>query len=419
MAALSICLLAAGPGRAGTQRSAPEGLQAGPWALSPYFETQWESDENVFRTDCGGFSVGRISDEINSVTAGIDAVLPFRNSDFELSYEASQERYKSTTFSLDTDESLSAGLILNINNKDAISIRDSYYRGNSDIGRIENSEVVFDGEAFRQNRIDLEMFRGVNREKGYYFRLTQVDHEFTEREAGEGSASFFNYTGLDGGVEYRQPLASYKWIVGYYGFRRFDHSFDGNEVDRRERSETAQIGIRGLAGKDKPVLLRIGWSRFRYEFLDGRPETETSTLAYRLDWDFQIGGGSDLGLALSRQTLPSSSDTYFDSTEFSAEFGRDILRESSFNLDLRVGRNDYGDATSDCDSSLGTVRQDYNYRVRGGLDLRPHERFAYQIDASYQIRESNCVYNIGPERIPDKFDYHAFQIGIGVSFGWF
>lgn len=413
VALLWFCLAAVPPGWAQTGRSAPDGLKVGPWALAPYFETGWERDDNVFRTDDN--TLEPESDEINSYTLGLGADLPFRNSLLALSYEASQVRYHEHTFSLDTDEEVGADLTLNLNNKDSIVIRERYYRGFSDIGRIENAEIVFDGEGFRQNRLDFEIARGVNREKGYAIRLTHVDHAYDETSGSTISRSYFSYDGFDAAVEYRQPLPSYKWIVAYYGARRFDHFAVNSETGenqrfREERSETAQVGIRGLLGRGQPIVLRVGFGRFRYEFPDGSSGSSDASdftgLAAHLDWRLAIGGGSELSLNLDRRALPSNSDTYYVNTELGAAFSRDILRESSVDLGLRLGQNSYGDSALECG---GLSRDDKNYRLQGGLDLRPHPRLSYEISGSYQVRDSNCA----------AFDYEATEIAIGVSMGWF
>jgi len=388
-----------------------EGVVVGKWLLIPYAWAAYEYDNNVLRTNEARAS----ADNVTTLTGGLSALLPFRQSLLELSLETEQVSYANHAFTRDSDNEIGVDLTLNFSRGDTLVISDYYLKGFNDVNALEDSEVTFDGVPFDRNVAYVELSRSIPREKGYYVGLSYVTTEFDEDEPS--SQFFYDYSGFDGGVEYRQPLSSYKWLVAYYGLRRFDHFIPGSprsQPYRREVTDNFQIGLRGVSGRGQPFVVRLGYGRFRYEFpIDQIEPLDTKSWWAFARWRLLIGGGTRLLLTLDHEPRPSQFfNSAYANTQIRVEASRQWLRESEYGLRLRFNNNQYENEIYTGDEPFGCgfiERHDKRYEVGVYAEWAIHRRMAYTMEASYELRRSNCFI----------YDFDATNIAAGISFGWF
>jgi len=407
--AVALVVLAAAPAFGAVS---DDGIELGRWLLAPYFEADYSADNNVFRQ-----AEDPEDDRISTFTLGLDALLRFRESSFNLSAQTSQVNYHGHQFTRDTDNDFEADLELNFSSGDTLELSQNYTRGFTDVGKLENAELVFEGEPYERLRSDLVLSRAVPRRAGYDLRVSWIQTEFPDQEPCPDPFNcqqyFFDYRGFDSGFEYRQPLPTYKWIVAYYGRRRFDHfrsNSPGAEPFRREESDTIQLGLRGMAGKGQPFVFRVGWGKFNYRFPEDSPEEASgyTGLTAHSSWMLRVGGRTRLRLALDLQPLPSNFSTHFLNTTLSAYLSRPWLRDSEVGVDFRWDNNKYGDPIFVTNCGGWFTRHDQRYGVEAYLDWRLHRRFGYQMAAGYELRDSNC----------DIYKYTATMVSVGIVAGW-
>ncbi len=395
-----LALLFALPSGAGTSSPLPEGHAVGRWIFAPWLAYDYEVEDNVFRA---ADSQGPQSDEIDVLSGGVVGYLPFRRSMFIVDLEASQLAYQTNTFTRDTDFYATAEGRFNLSTHDSVGILGHYTDAFSDIGDVDpGGEIVFRGEPYIRKRFDVELQRAVPLRAGYYARFSYIDQRFTDDDA----TAFFDYEGYDIAGEYRQPLASYKWIVVYYNTRKFDNFKPGeSEAFRQENSDTVQLGLRGVAGKNQPFVVRVGWGRFKYEILD---RSEFTGITLFTQWRLAIGGRSTVDLSAYQRPLPSDFNTYYNNTQLTGDFARAVGRYSELGIRARYDHNAYGDpiAVSGCGVF---IRDDRRYELEGSLTWRLHKRFGYEMSVGHERRDSNC----------SVFSYEATVASAGVRFGWF
>lgn len=410
--ALALVSLCAGLAWAQVEDEPPRGFELGRWALAPYFETSYEADDNIFRrVDLPNEPfIGPVSDELTTVTGGFDLRRPIRNSLFEMSYAASRLEYTKNRFARDLTHDFSADFVLNLSSMDHVKLTEEYSLGISDLQRVDQGgELVFDGEPYRYNSLTLEADRSEPLQPGYYVRLSRIDFNYEERQASLG---FFDYRGWDTAVEYRQPLPTSKWLIGYYNRRRFDHYRASEAVGtpfRRELSDTLQVGLRGYVGARQSFFLRAGFNRFRYDLLNS---TDFTGLVFHAQWNPALGESSKFRFSLTRRPLPSSFDTYYIINELRGQF------DHEWAPDMRVGAravfsvNRYGgpivlvSGSIDCSTF---VREDQRYDVEGYVDLVFQQHYGLRLSATRQQRLSNC----------DLSEYTANIVSAGFRVGWY
>ena len=410
--AVVLCGILIGPVHAGSSGSPPEGVIAGKAVFRPFAWTAYQFDDNIFRAESA------TDDQINLFGLGAALIVPIRNSSFEIGGEAIKRQYQFTEFTRDTDYSVDVDLVLNFSSFDTLTIRNNYYSGFADVSRrdFDSGDAVFDGLPFEQFRTDIEVLRGVSNEKGYYFRASRSTLRFDEEAAA--NTAFFDYDGYDIGGEYRQPFSSYKWLVVYAGFRRFDHQLpSSNEVQRQEDSGTLQVGLRGVLGKGQPFLIRLGWGTFDYKFPADPDQDNTSFegLTAVAQWGLRVGSRTGLDLRLDRRALPSNFNTSYVNTRFAAVLSRPILRNGALGVDLRVDSNTYNDPISNCsfDSVTGRPiagdRNDRRYGARANFDWFFGDMLSYRMGLAFDNRNSTC----------EQFNFDSTVLTLGVSVGWF
>jgi len=394
------------------QQPPPDGIKAGPFILAPYFQAGGAADSNIFLTP------EPESDTIQIFTAGLGVVAPFRNSVFQFDYEASRLQFTEHEFSRDVSQEFAVNFIFNFGSKDRLVLRERFVDSFADLSRIDDSvgtgdERFFDGQPYRYNRWDVELSRLVPLQQGYSIRVTRVDLNYTDVV---DPIPFQDYRGFDSGYEFRQPLAQRKWLIAYYSQRRFNY-YDPNIPEltgvpiSKETSDTIQLGLRGLLGKDQPYYFRLGYVDFKFDvFLPGEDQVNRfEGLTGSFSWALSIGGRSSLNLAMARRPLASGFDTFYLNNQVRAEFRRQWRRNSSVGLRGLLSLNQYADEIPGLEACAGIVRRDFRGELEANLDWLIHPKFGFITAASFANRNSNC----------DIFTYDAVALSVGITAGWF
>jgi hypothetical protein len=403
----------------------PDGIIAGRWILSPYAQTTVGVDDNLFRSPREPQR-----DQVTRLSGGVLATLPFRNSLLDLFYEASQFEYRDSEVPTDLTHRLGVSAGLQFGSGDALTVRDRFTRGQVELRRFDpGGEVVFEGEPYNYNRFDLEMARADATQPGYNVRLSRIDFAYVDQPP---DAAFFDYSGYSGAFEYRHPLPNFKWVVGSYSGRRFNHYEDEfkkiveddpdtpeDETEyirtetrvkfRSEISDTLQAGVRGFLGQRQPFWALVGYGRFEYE---NKPESKFQGIVGSVQWRVPVGSTSFVDLAFDRRPLPSTFDTYYIVNELRTRAEGDGFRNSRVGVSMILGRNRYGSVLNTDDfndiSCAGEIRQDDRYQVEGYLNWVIHPRVGFQFTAGHTSRGSNC----------DNATYDANVVATSFVFGW-
>jgi hypothetical protein len=400
---VGLCLLAlaAGLPASAADQKLPEGFVAGPWILAPSFRASYGAGDNVFLRD----ESRAVSDRITTLGGSLDAVLPFRNSRLRFGYDVDKERYAAIEFPRDVAQVADVDLVLGFKTGDEIRIRDVY---REDFARAEEVDAggeiqSFEGEPYNLNSADIEISRDVPRRQGYTIRVRRRDFRYL----GTRDIGFFDYSGFSNVFEYRQPLSDERSWVARYEARRYNH-YDPFGIEapsgvpfRKELSDAVLFGVRGFLGEERPYVVRLGYTRFRYE---GRDESNYAGIAGLAAWRLALAGDSQLDLELVRRPLPSILSTYYINNAARAELERKWRRFES-GATLEVSQNNYGDETPGCDGR----RQDSTYAVEAFGGLRFHELLAFRLSVTHTKRNSNCAGG----------DYNATGITTGLLLGWF
>ncbi|HKQ61772.1 MAG TPA: hypothetical protein VJS92_10795, partial [Candidatus Polarisedimenticolaceae bacterium] len=382
----------------------PEGIVVGRWVLAPYVQYSLGRDNNLFRQNQNVVPPTR--ERITSFGVGLDATLPIRNSLFELAYLGSDLGYATSRVGNGVSHDAVATLTLNFGSRDTLILRDRFIRSFSDSQNIDpGGELVFQGQAYDINRWDVEFARTELGRQGYSLRLSRVD--FNYDQAADAPA-FFDYRGMEGAVEYRQPLPGYRWLTVYHDVRGYNYYRPDAAVgipERHEDTSSLQLGMRGLLGANQPFYLRLGWGRFRYT---GAVRSQFAGLVTSAAWQLRLDRSTRLDLGLERRPLPSSFETYYLINEFRTQLERDWLRDSRYGIRLLLSRNYYGDPTS-LPGCQTTDRVDSRVEAAAYLSWRIHSRIALDWSATRYERNSNC----------QLADYGATVLSVAARLGWF
>ena len=398
-AAALMLVIAAGGVIAAQER--PEGLHVGRWVLAPYFETGFEYDDNVFRR-----SIDPLGDSLHELTGGVVASLPFRNSLFQVDYEANRREYEDLSFSRDTTQELGVLLHLRFGSSDELKISERYTRGISNLQNVDQGgELVFQGEPFNFNRWEIELSRSVPARQGYLIRVARIDFNFDTDQP----VPFFDYRGFESAFEYRQPLSSTRWLFVYHDSRRFNDYRIATPEElgvpfRKEIQDSYQIGLRGLLGGRQPYWLRLGYGELDYERVD---VDGFSGLVGSAAMRVNLGQRTRIDLTATRRPLPSSFDTYFLVNEARVQLSRDWLYNSTVGVDVVLGRNGYGAPVPivGCET---TVRRDTRLDFGANVEWKFHPRAAVRLAGSLIRRNSSC----------EAAEHEANQASAGLRLGW-
>lgn len=423
LVALAPCLAA--PVSAGSGEP-PEGLPLGNWILAPYFQVDYQDDDNIFRRNDENTPVG---DRVTSFTGGLLANLPVRNSLIQLGYEATQLNYADNEFSRDFDQEVWTEIGLNFSSRDQLFIRERYNRGVTDLQTVDQGgELVFQGEPFNLNRWEVELVRSIPLRQGYAVRVTRTDLNFQGEPADVEDCPaedltcfpFFDYRGFDMAAEYRQPLGPNNWFLARHGSKRFNH-YGANRPDlvgipfRREEQDSYGIGLRGTLGGLHPYFFYLGHGRLRFrQVRKGGAPADFDGISGAGSWVFNVAGNGRLSLAVDRRPLPSNFNTYYLVNQLRLGYERQWLRRARYGVNLLLGYNRYGGLLTDdrgeplADCGL-EIRKDRLQRLEGRLEWFAHPRVGFQVRAGYDRRGSNC----------DAADFDATVVSTGVRIGWF
>lgn len=382
----------------------PDGIPVGPWLLAPSFYSSYEASNNIFYEN----EQSAERDRIAKTGAGIVVALPFHRSSLELSYQAQRENYLEAAFPRDLTQVADIDLELKFKSGDVLSFRDSYRR---DFARAEEVDVggelpSFEGEPYTINRWEVELSRTDPRRQGYVVRVRRQDFIYD----GEKDIGFFEYRGFDNSFEYRQPLPENRSWVVRYGARRFNHYdpfFEKAPLGvpfRKERSDSVQLGVRGVLGEGQPFFINLGYGRFRYEGLD---ESTFDGLVGQAGWRLQVGGRTRIDIEAIRRALPSNFETHYINNAVRVDLEREWLRFES-GTGFEFTKNDYAEEVEDFGVCDGT-RGDLTYEAEVFWGWRVHERLRLQLSSFYSRRSSTC----------DSSDYEAAGIETGIALGWF
>ena len=385
-------------GSAEAQR-VPDGIEFGPWIIAPSLSTSYEADNNIFLDS----EANAENDRVIAYRGDVRALLPFRNSHLKLEYSATKEDFSNNEFPRDLTEVADFELELNFRSGDRLRFGDTFRK---DFARSEEidagGELTFNGEPYSINRWDIKLSRTDPSHQGYVVHVRRFDFTYD----GLVDIGFFEYRGFDNTFEYRQPLpGSRSWLLRY-DTRRFNHYDPEGEVGtpfRKEKSDTAQFGLRGFFGDDQPYRIHLGFGRLDYL---GDESSGFEGIVGSAAWRLRLGGRTRLELEAVRRTLPSNFESYYINNAIRAELKRKWLRFEA-GTELRLTKNNYADEIADleCDGR----RKDITYQAGINAAWHLHERIKIKASAFFNERSSSC----------DFADYTASGIKTGLTMGWF
>ncbi len=389
------------------QQEVPEGIPLGRWILAPEGFLEFETDDNLLR-DAGGTAVDKKWENTTEAGAAVAATLPFRNSFFKVELEATDLVHSSVDFSRRTANHGAATLDLGFSTGDRLALGGRFTR---DFVRVRNviveettvdAEDIFFGEPYDEHQFGVELERLIPGRQGYRMRVDRRDYNYS----GDSAVALYDYRGFDGAYEFRQPTSNRGWLIFNYGMRRYNHYEPEDAVGvpfRKEKQDSLQVGWRGQLGPESPFLFRLGYESLRYEI---DPSSYRGISGYYAG-SFRIGRDSSVQLSLSRQSLPSTQETYYINSVLRAEVNRSLLRTLDFTGRVRFALNDYGGAVrSDCGAE---AREDRVFALDTELFWPVHPRMDFGISGSHERRSSNC----------DFATYEANELRAGLRLGWF
>jgi hypothetical protein len=307
--------------------------------------------------------------------------------------------------------------------RDTFDLSARYILGITDTQVVDpGGELTFRGIPYRQARWDLQLARGVPGMHGYSAKLTRIDHIWEPAELPGGSLQavpYFDYRGLDSRFEYRYPLPSRNWVIGYGSVRRFNHyrpegwtDEDGEPGEvgvpyRKEQSGSLEVGMRGYLGFEQPYFVRLGYGQFRYTG-EEPSNVDFSGLVGQANWRLRVGGRSHLEVGWQRRPLPSSFSTYYVINEFRVRADREWLVYSRAGLDLLYSKNKYGEPLPNTACS-DFIREDRRWKAEAYVDWLVHRKFGFRVAVGHHERTSNC----------QGSDYKANMVTTGMTLGWF
>lgn len=411
----ALLMLFAGPVMARSVGYPPEGLPVGRWVLAPYFISQVGMEDNLFRlSGCPVDEPDCLDSQVVSRNMlGLAARLPVRNSLIELRYQAEKRQYERAAPPLRPLEEVASVLgQFSFSSGDQLVISDTYTRGSSDVRAIdEGGEFEFQDRPYDLNRFEAIWTRTIPSHQGFIVRIARIDLNFAPPEdPDKHPIPFFDYRGFESNFEYRQPLAGRKWIRVYYDLRRFNH-YDPNDRTqtgipfRKEVADTLQLGLGGLAGRNKPFNLRFGYGRFRLEGTDA----EFNGIVGAADIAIGIGTRTNLTVAFWRRPLPSNFNTYYIVNSLRMGVERPFLREFMAGVSLVYARSQYGDVLTIGGVVEDEIRKDQRFVLEAYLDWFIHPRVAIRVAAGHQQRLSSSEGN----------DFEANAVTVGLRLGWF
>ena len=399
----------------------PDGMAARNWILSPYFRSDYRYNNNIFyRSNAGDPE----SDRVATLTAGLVATMPFRNSGLSLSWESAYRDYGDNVFERNIDHRLDANFTLNFSSGDTLTVSDRFILGITDVQDLDiGGELTFAGEGYRDNRATVELSRTQPNRQGYSIRVARIDLNFDD----EPAVQFFDFRGFESAFEYRSPLPAQKWLTASYELRRFDNfkrcpvqdpadpTCETPQLEigvpyRQEVADSLLVGMRGRLGRDQPFFLKVGWGRFRYEDQPTAKEYDGPVLQGR--WRLGLGSESSLDVLLLRRALPSNFDSYYIINELQTRFRRQWLGQSSYGSAVTYSRNRYGnvltvtDGTFDCG---GQLRRDVFFQGAAYVEWAPIDRMSIRMEGRHLSRSSSCAGS----------SYDSNEISTAISLGWF
>jgi hypothetical protein len=413
----------------GTARSQQrEGIAAGPFILTPWIESDIETDSNLFNApDTFGQDDAEVS---ASLGFGFEAILPFSHSLLEFRYNGAQISYESAALASDVASRGDLGLTLVFSSGNTFYFRDAFLRDfvqvpDTDIpeqGPGVTPEEKYFGSPYHYNRLDIGVRRDEPRSQGYQVRIGRRDFVYQDGTFG----GQYDFRGWDNDFEYYRPLTSNRRIVVHYRMQRYEHfrALEGVGVPFREEiSDTLQAGLSGV-GSVRPFFFRVGYARFLYESKDPL-ETRSNFRGVSgfARWNLPLGGRSSLSMLLSRRPLPSSYPTYYISNQFRSVAERGFRPDVKLGLILGISNNRYADeiifrncddvgAPSECQPSrlvCDGLRNDVTWDAGFRASWEVHNMFELNLTGKHEKRNSNC----------ENSDYNSDSINLGFKVGWY
>jgi len=395
----------------------PEGIPLGPWIVAPSVFAGQVWDDNLQRVDEGersGSIFGPIEERIWEYGGTLGLVLPFRRSSFEVEYEMADQSFVNTGFDPDPAQRFNGGFDLRFSTGDRLVLWDRFTRDyvrireDSEEDPSVDAEEVFFGEPFNENRVQVDLSRSVPGRQGYRVRIERRDFNYE----GRTPTSLYDYRGFDSVYEFRQPTSEEGWLIFHYASRRFNHY---RPLDprvgvpyRKEIGDSFQVGWRSHLGKANSFLLRIGYESLGYD----EYETLTESSRFRglggfYSGTFRTGPESRLNVNVTRQSLPSTQNTYYINNVVRAELDADFLRALNVRGRARLAFNDYGDPIPfwDCDG----IREDWVSEIGAEAGWPVHPRAEFTLGGFHTRRSSNC----------EGGNYKDTEFNVGVRVGWF
>lgn len=385
-----------------------EGLPLGPWQLKASLVTGYSHNSNVFS------SATSRADEVLDTSASLRAALPFGMSVLELGYRVDRLDYRRNP--LDRNYSHEAGVKLDLrfSTSDRLELATRRLAGLADYFQFDTGgEAVFKGQGYVLDEHELRVSREEFGRRGYVLRAKWSELSFPP----DAAVAFFEYRGLAGSAEYREPLSPGLWLVlGYEGIR-LEHllaaasdAYPGvkpGDPFRKEKSDRVDLGLRGRFGRGHEFSVALGGSHQR--FPDGLG-TPYRGLVANASVDLKLGASTALGIDVARRPYPSfyGNNDYYLLHLVTLHF--EHRRPGGTTIGGQTGYYlvDYPDALDVQGDLRGLARSDRALRAEVYANLMIRPRVGFRLSVARNQRTSN----------EPNASFSQTVLFAGIALGW-
>lgn len=379
----------------------PEGIAAGPWVLAPALFTGFSLDTNPFyRNDAALASNPDHVTRVSRLAPRLRAVLPFRNSEFDFSYEGSRRTYSQDSASSQWGHEIDSDLVLRLGTGDQVVIHGDRTSGSAETRLFDGGEVVYDGSRYRYANLGASLERSVYGRPGWLVELRRSTLDFDPTQV-----LFFEFRGYEGSGSWRQPLSPTTWALAEYEGRRFDHILatdPSGKPFRNESTDVMRVGVQGMLGDARQYYrFRLGKASSRFP---GAPGPDYHGWVGDAVVNLAPGPSSSLVASAGRRLWPSfyGDNNYYVATSAGLRFEVERRRQ------VFGGSADWVLATYELAIPGNSIRRDRSLRLEAYATLQIRRSFGVRVGVSHARRRSSV----------DATAYDGTAVTIGTLLGW-
>lgn len=385
----------------------PDGLPVGPLFVAPFLAAGTFYDTNPFYRAAKSLAAGEgTTDIVTRASPGVTLALPFRQSLFKVEYDATFRHYARSTTQSNSSQHALADLSLRFGSLDRLTFSAERTRGAADTIRFDGGEAVYDGTPYDFGQYAMELTRDEPGHIGYDVRLGWNALGFDRT-----TVRFFEYSGFEGSVDYRQPISPHSWLLAGAGLRRYDHHLATDPpgtIYRRERTNTLRFGAEGVGHALQSWRAVLEYNASTYP---GGAGSDFRGLGGELYLYFALGPSATVVPYATRRTWSSFyvDSNYYVATDFGIHLEKRWQSENQIGADVGYVNSDYPDVVFDPVSLTDVKRRDRSVRVEVYGTFGWTSLYRFRISGVHQSRNSNA----------GDVSYRGDAIGIQFVVGWF